>query len=106
MDGVPRLHQNLDDIDVLEVADIRDDDLSEGCHACFRSGSGAGRPLPSWLLSGLNGNRIGLVRIDAVFLDGVGHRLGLYLALIRERLERGDRNEVTVDFEVVAQLGT
>src|SRR5437870_6296938 len=52
-----------------------------------------------------DGHRIGLFRIDPVFLDCVGNDLGFDLALIGERLERRDCHEVTIHFEEVTQLG-
>src|SRR5882672_3763256 len=48
---------------------------------------------------------IRLLGVEAVFLDGVGDGLGLALALVGERLERGDDHEVAVHLEEVAQLG-
>src|SRR5467141_1855469 len=52
-----------------------------------------------------DGHRIGLFRIDPVFLDRVRNDLGFDLALIGERLERRDCHEVTIHFEEVTQLG-
>src|SRR5207253_3504441 len=48
---------------------------------------------------------IRLLRIDAVLLDRIGHRLALAFALVGERLQRGDRHEVAIYLEEVAQLG-
>src|SRR5439155_23154146 len=52
-----------------------------------------------------DGHWIGFSRIDPVFLDCIGDDLGFDFALIGERLEPGDRHEVTIHFEEVTQLG-
>src|SRR5574341_251797 len=58
----------------------------------------------TWLMSGSYLGRISLLGIDAVFLDRIGHRLRLPLALVGERLQRRDGDEVAVHLEEVAQL--
>src|SRR5687767_13485249 len=42
--------------------------------------------------------------VDAVFLDRVGYGPGLDLALVRQRLERGDGDEVAVHLKELPQL--
>src|SRR5258706_315477 len=51
------------------------------------------------------GCRIRLLGIDTVFLDRVGNQLRLYFALIGQRLQRRDGDEVAIDLEEMAQLG-
>src|SRR6185295_15831215 len=58
----------------------------------------------TWLMSDSYGRRVCLFRVDAVFLDRVGHGLRLYLALVGGRLERRDFHEATVDLEAMTQL--
>src|SRR6185503_15265484 len=59
----------------------------------------------TWLMRRISYRRgVCLFRIDAVFLDRVGHGLRLDFALVGERLERRDGDEAAVDLEEVAQL--
>src|SRR5439155_15833217 len=48
--------------------------------------------------------RGGPIRLDPVFLDGLGDLGGRERALVRQRLERGDRDVEAVDLEEPAQL--
>src|SRR5690606_28390970 len=48
--------------------------------------------------------RVGFFRIDAVFLDGLGDLGDGDLALVGQRTQRGQDDEMTVDFEVLAQF--
>src|SRR5262245_26850859 len=58
----------------------------------------------TWVISRLSYHRgIGLLGIDAVLLERLRHLLGLHFALIGERLQRGDGDEVAVHLEEIAQ---
>src|SRR5690606_6556600 len=48
---------------------------------------------------------VGFLGVDAVLLDGLGHLGRGHGAFVGQRLQRGDRHEATVHFEVLAQLG-
>src|SRR3979411_2086703 len=52
----------------------------------------------------LDGQRIGVFRIDAEGLHGVAHRLLVDLAVVGERLQCGDRHVVPIYFEKSPQL--
>src|SRR5207244_636521 len=51
-----------------------------------------------------NGPRRRLLRVEPVFRHGLGRFRGGQLAIVGQRLERGDRHPVAVDFEEVAEL--
>src|SRR5688572_5129852 len=60
----------------------------------------------TWLMdAGSYGRRIRFLWVDAVLLYRLGDLLGLHLALVGERLQSGDGDEVAVYLEEVAQLG-
>src|SRR5271165_49769 len=52
----------------------------------------------------LDRQRVGFFRIDAEGLHRLGHRVHVDLAVVGQRLERGDRHVMTVYFEKAAQL--
>ena len=90
-DRVARLHQHVDDGDVLEVAQVGHAHFDELPRSCARA--------PQTVQG------IGLVRIDAEPCIACAHGRLVDLALVGQRLERRDHDVVAIDLEVPAQRG-
>ena len=49
-------------------------------------------------------HRIGFIRIDAVFFDGLLHSRRIHLAFLAQRIERRQHHEMTIHFKEMAQF--
>ena len=88
-DLVAGLHQDVDDLDVLEIAEVGNADFDQPWPRARPV-----RPSPGSAVSGSMSN----------FFIALVHRRHVELAFVGERLQRRERDVAPVDFEEAAQL--